>query len=194
MYRSELISDDEVLQQAIVGSTTVSSNPKLRDSFSSMGSMHLHPEFHYVVKKSQYRGVKFDESTGSWVVEGTTRMFQTEKEAATNAYYQTVRMSDNIEEKPTGNIVTPPPGFTSNVVRDREDLRANKPNVETPEEATERRKGQLVAFYNYWDPSKTDVQTHVSTLFDRHDFRFIARAVKQKYGLVPPGWDDEISI
>ena len=64
---------------------------------------------------------------------------------------------------------------------------------ETSEQRLARRKAQLIAFYNYWDPDKGNIEDHVENLFQRHDFKFVARAVRTKYGLVPPGWDEELA-
>ena len=36
------------------------------------------------------------------------------------------------------------------------------------------------------DPDKPDIPGHVEALFKRHNFEHVARAVKTKYGVLPP--------
>jgi len=56
----------------------------------------------------------------------------------------------------------------------------------------ERRKQELVEFYEYWDPDRPDIRGHVENLFRRHEFKHIVRAVLAKYGILPFGWELEL--
>jgi len=201
IYRAGHISDDDMLKEAIA--------PNINANTETPGettNRMVHPELQYVLKKSKYKGVKFDQVTGSWYVEGMQRMFVNEKEAAQQAYLQkpefhgptSVRRS-----QPPQPPLDPPPGLSSDnptfaggpVVFDQQgDIESQQypfAPQETPEEKIARRKAQLIAFYAYWDADKADAESHVDHLFKRHDFRYIMRAVKTKYGVVPPGWEEE---
>lgn len=154
LYKPDHISDDEVINKAV--------------SFSIIDEKNRvhHPEMHHVLKKSKYRGVKFDENKGIWRVEGTKQEFTTEKEAAQQAYIER-------ESIPTTDVT--------------------EVRFETEEEKLRRRKLQLIAFYSFWDPEKDDIEAHVNNLFNKHEFRVIVRAVRAKFSLVPPGWDEEVA-
>lgn len=51
------------------------------------------------------------------------------------------------------------------------------------------RKGQLVDFYFYHDPNREDIPGHVDRLFEKYSFSGITEAVRQKYKMVPSGWE-----
>jgi hypothetical protein len=204
MHRtSEHIKDEEILQAAIVFPTADMSSS--HSSYSSQLPKTVHPEIHAVLKKSKYQGVKFDDKTGTWYVEGTQRMFVNEQEAAQQAYYQnSFRLPDSYKQP---MFLRPPPGLgkpnPANALPQEEPEEYYVPDIEeqqqeivpeeTPDEKLTRRKAQLVAFYFYWDSEKPDIVGHVDNLFNRHDFKYIVRAVKTKYGLTPPGWEEELT-
>lgn len=50
------------------------------------------------------------------------------------------------------------------------------------------RKGELVDFYSFHDPSRPDLEGHVDRLFDKYSFESIKQALMTKYGVCPPGW------
>jgi len=204
MYRAEHISDDEVLKQAIVPPMDMESS---HSSYNSqLPKKTFHPELQDILKKSKYKGVKYDTATGSWYVEGMQRMFVNEEEAAQQAYLQTKAFHQPANYDKLA-FINPPPGLGGGVkvVNDRSSFGSSDSfsmavpvyydepiTIESPEEKLARRKAQLVAFYSYWDPEKPEIEAHVENLFVRHDFRYIMRAVKTKYGVVPPGWEEEV--
>ena len=51
------------------------------------------------------------------------------------------------------------------------------------------RKHQLVDFYAFHDPSREDIEGHVDNLFAKYNFQNLSSAVKNKYGVLPPGWE-----
>jgi hypothetical protein len=55
----------------------------------------------------------------------------------------------------------------------------------------ERHMQELVEFYLYHDPDKPDIQGHVRGLFEKYNFKGIARAILRKYGVLPTGWSSE---
>lgn len=61
-----------------------------------------------------------------------------------------------------------------------------------PAQISARRKQELRLFYMFWEPERPDIDQHVDDLFARHEFRHIARALKTKFGVLPPGWEDEL--
>ena len=211
LYRAEHISDEEVIKQALVlpNDLGMTGQSQLESRLSRIA---LHPEMDYILKKSKYRGVSFNTSTGTWEVEGTKRMYTTEQEAAKAAYLNTesVRRQERNEEKKRKqkekeqkNLATLgdlEEGMNNINNDDASMIYSNPPAeeevylIETPEERLNRRKMQLIAFYKYWDSEKEDIPGHVDNLFKRHDFIHVARAVRAKYGLVPPGWDEEIAL
>ncbi|KAH9245156.1 hypothetical protein BASA81_017378 [Batrachochytrium salamandrivorans] len=59
----------------------------------------------------------------------------------------------------------------------------------TPEQKYEMRFQQLVAFYQFWEPEKPDIEEHSRNLLTKHNFDHVVRALKTKYGVCPPSWD-----
>src|SRR5262249_34342059 len=131
-----------------------------------------------------------------------TRLYPNEKEAAKDAYYQ---MSMQVQpqyhhpgKRRVPPSIGPPPGMMStdgplmqqpaSEASFQDDYEGEEEVIfETPEQMLARRKNQLVLFYQYWDPDRPNIKEHVETLFERHDFEHVARAVRTKFGLVPPG-------
>lgn len=66
-------------------------------------------------------------------------------------------------------------------------------DADSPENR-ERHIGELIAFYNYYEPQINggDVAGHVTRLFDKYRFMGLAAGVRNKYGVLPHGWDDEV--
>lgn len=202
------ITSDEIVQQALNynpgerGNSMGSSDP--HSSFSSMNKMSVHPELqHVLATKSKFRGVRYDANTRQWAVEGTQRMYANEQEAAKWAYYQAALQAQPQLYQQNLSIrreLAPPPGMflpsspgagyqqpKSQELYAEDNFWAN----ETEMQKQARHIQQLIAFYTYWDPEKPNIEDHVRTLFDRHDFKHILRAVNTKFGLVPPGWSEE---
>lgn len=50
------------------------------------------------------------------------------------------------------------------------------------------RKGELVDFYSFHDPSREDIETHVDNLFDKYSFEALKAALQSKYSAMPSGW------
>ncbi|KAH9245157.1 hypothetical protein BASA81_017379 [Batrachochytrium salamandrivorans] len=48
----------------------------------------------------------------------------------------------------------------------------------TPEQKYEMRFQQLVAFYQFWEPEKPDIEEHSRNLLTKHDFDHVVRALK----------------
>jgi hypothetical protein len=104
-------------------------------------------------------------------------------------------MMQNSPNSGSARFYQEPPGFSAPAYQYQErEIEAQyqppqppaPPAPLTPEQITQRRKEQLIEFYKYFDSEKPDIEEHVNNLFDRHNFEHIARAVKTKYGLLPP--------
>lgn len=63
---------------------------------------------------------------------------------------------------------------------------------ETEDEKFQRRRKQLIDFYEYHDPDRDDIVEHADKLMNKYDFKAVAKALKSKYGMLPPGWEDEL--
>lgn len=56
-------------------------------------------------------------------------------------------------------------------------------------EIHELRFAQLVAFYQYWEPEKEDIENHARTLLEKHSLDHLIRALNTKFGVCPPSWE-----
>jgi len=190
MYRAQHISSEEVLKQAQV--ISVGGAPGGLKSF--------HPELAAIVA-SKYKGVSFNPSTGEWSVAGKAEKFQDEQAAARFAYLNLAGLGGAPDKSATSqsSYSSPRSAIVSNDFPvaayqgdDTEYVVNAKPL--SPEEIKERRLKQLISFYEYWEPSKADIAAHAENLLNRHDFEHVARAVKTKYGVLPPGWAEELEV
>jgi len=216
--RSGYISDREV----IAGIHESPFLGKQRDSagINLPIEKQIHPELAAVMeKKSKYRGITFDINNKMWRSNATGQLFATEMEAAQAAYLAQVNAgsprlgkapsfltqfssSALVSQSSSPKLTSSPPLNSSPILTNQNSFSNASPiaayiaepeyKVETSDEKRERRIRQLINFYEYWDADKDDIPGHVDHLFKRHDFTYIARAVKTKYGLVPPGWEEEL--
>jgi hypothetical protein len=63
-------------------------------------------------------------------------------------------------------------------------------NAEDPV-VVQRHKEELIFFYRYYDETKPNIEQTVENLFSKYTFLGIARAVRNKYGILPNGWVEE---
>ena len=172
---------------------------KRRDSAQKNLSQTFHPEFAAVMeKKSKYKGITYDINAKMWRSNTTGQLFVNEMDAAQAAYFAQVnaaspraRGNPMLATQSSSPILTQQSSFgsMSPII-----AAYNEPMIptETDEEKRARRIKQLINFYEYWDADKPDIPGHTENLIKRHDFTYVARAVKTKYGLLPPGWEEEL--
>ena len=55
----------------------------------------------------------------------------------------------------------------------------------------ERHVQELISFYEYYDPGRENIEALVISLFEKYNFRGLARALLRKYGVLPAGWELE---
>jgi hypothetical protein len=156
---------------------------------------NVHPELKAVLATSKFKNVVFDKKTQKWGVLGDNhhKRYDNEKEAAQHAYlnlanngFMTTNKTSNL-----GSSASPPNSsvraFTSMEVENPVYVVTSTPL--TAEEIFKLRLRQLVAFYNFWEPEKQEVEAHARNLLEKHDFDHVVRALKTKYGVCPPNWD-----
>ncbi|KAH9255248.1 hypothetical protein BASA81_006688 [Batrachochytrium salamandrivorans] len=151
--------------------------------------LKAHPELQAVIAASKFKGVVFDKTTQTWGVLGENKRYTNEKEAAQRAYLNMAKLdgkpghSDLSSSASTTNVRA----FTSMEITEPQFMINAKPL--TPEQTYELRFQQLVAFYQFWEPEKPDIEEHSRNLLTKHDFDHVVRALKTKYGVCPPSWD-----
>lgn len=190
--RSDHIPDGELLADleeapAYKGSPKYSPSEKL-----------MHPELVAVMeKKSRYKGLAFDPSKLLWIVTKTGETYATEQEAARAAYFALAKSKNAgwgspliSKQSSSGALVSSFAQPLAAYASSEEVL--DRSHEETDEQKRSRHIKQLILFYEYWDADRHDIKGHVETLFERHDFTYVARAVRTKFGILPPGWDDEL--
>jgi hypothetical protein len=165
----------------------------------TLGSPKYHPELSAVMAKTPtYKGLQFDVVQMKWVVIGTGQYFDTEFEAAKQAYAFKVKTQVKSPLKPipksplTSSSSSPKSVMGTTTFSQEEQVLVVSYKDETDDEKSFRRTRQLVQFYEYWDADRPDIQGHVENMFKRHNFTNISRAVMTKFGVLPPGWEDEL--
>ena len=56
----------------------------------------------------------------------------------------------------------------------------------------ERHINELILFYMYYGDTSPNLEAKVRGLFDKYSFLGLARAVRNKYGVLPAGWEEEV--
>ncbi|KAH9246608.1 hypothetical protein BASA81_015875 [Batrachochytrium salamandrivorans] len=160
------ITRNEVLNQA-VGNFVSFDQP-----------LKAHPELQAVIAASKFKGVVFDKTTQTWGVLGENKRYTNEKEAAQRAYLNMAKLdgkpghSDLSSSASTTNVRA----FTSMEIGEMQFVVNATPL--TPEQKYEMRFQQLVAFYQFWEPEKPDIEEHSRNLLTKHDFDHVVRALK----------------
>lgn len=170
----------------------------------------VHPELQTVLAESKFKNVVFDKNTQTWGVLGEAKRYTNEKEAAQRAYLNMAKAKDALGPSRTKNSDMVRSYFVSNLKTNPlvKSSSASATNVRdftsmelgetvyvvnatplTPTQRNELRFRQLVAFYEFWEPEKPDIEEHSRNLLSRHDFDHVVRALKTKYGVCPPSWD-----
>ena len=193
--KSDHISDGELLAD-LEGKPLEQGSP-----LQSGSEKQLHPELASVIaKNSRYKGLTFDVKTKLWIVNKTGETFAEEKQAAEAAYFAMAQAKKGsplfLRKQGSSQSNTLNSSFSNSnmpisAYASSEDM-LETVRVEPEEEKKDRRMKQLTQFYEYWDSDRHDIPGHVENLFNRHDFTYIARAVRTKFGLLPPGWEEEM--
>ena len=85
-------------------------------------------------------------------------------------------------EIPEHAAIAPPPGLGFST--QKSEIYLDDPN-------RERHIQELIHFYQFYDPDRQNIESHVIDLFNKNKFKYIARAVLLKYGVLPSGWSEE---
>jgi hypothetical protein len=90
------------------------------------------------------------------------------------------------ETKVENRGIPPPPGLFPQW---RSATSSRRGGYDDPDR--DRHIQELIQFYQYYDPERPDIEAHVLSLFEKYNFRGIARALLRKYSVLPSGWDQE---
>lgn len=155
----------------------------------------VHPELQTVLAESKFKNVVFDKTTQTWGVLGETKKYATEKDAAKKAYLNMAAIAAAQKNKQSAVVDTESTKAFLEIIKPT--TTSKQQNEEYVVNATplssaqtyELRLEQLIAFYQYWEPEKPDVENHANNLLKKHEFEHVVRALKSKYGVCPPMWE-----